>query len=259
MNKNLNEILENYIQCEEVQAVAIGGSSTANTSDKNSDIDVYVFVTRDIPLEIRKEFVEKISSKYEVGGEYFGSGDEYFVDKLDTQLDVMFWNTNWFNSVVENIWDKHYPSNGYTTAFLYTLKNFQIIYEKENYLTNLKQKINTPYPQKLKNNIIKRNMMLIKDKPFASYYEQIKKALERNDLVSVNHRIAAFLASYFDVIFAKNEILHCGEKRLIKFAIDNCKILPKDFEKNIENLLNQPNDKTLLTLSNMVDNLREIL
>lgn len=259
MNNLVNEILENYMQYEEVKAIAIGGSSAAKTSDLNSDIDIYVFVTRDIPIEFRKNLVEKYSSKFEVGGEYFGAGDEYLVDELGITFDIMFWNVGWFNSVVENVWEKHYPSNGYSTAFLYTLNNFQIIYEKDNYLTNLKQKINTPYPQKLKNNIIKRNMMLMKDKPFASYYEQIEKALKREDLVSVNHRLAGFLASYFDVIFAKNEILHPGEKRLVKFALDNCKILPQNFELNIKALLCQPNSETLFILDDMVNNLREIL
>ena len=69
-------------------------------------------------------------------------------------------------------------------------------------------------------------MMLMKDKPFASYYEQIEKAVKREDEISVNHRISAFMASYFDVIFAKNELLHPGEKRLVQFALKNCNILP---------------------------------
>ena len=101
--------------------------------------------------------------------------------------------------------------------------------------------------------------MLMKDKPFASYYEQIEKASKRNDVVSVNHRLAAFIASYFDVIFAVNEKLHCGEKRLIKYAKDNLKILPKDFEENLEKVLKQPNEKTLDILSEMVENLRAVL
>lgn len=85
---------------------------------------------------------------------------------------------------------------------MYTLSNFEIIYNKNKWLSDLKQQIQTEYPTKLQQNIIKRNMMLLYDKPFSSYFEQIEKAIARNDLVSINHRSAAFLASYFDIIFA---------------------------------------------------------
>lgn len=252
----MNKIIEEYKNFEQVQAIAIGGSSAAKTSDKISDIDVYVFVTNDIALEKRLQIVQKYSTNYEVGGEYFGSGDEYFVDSENVQYDVMYWNVEWFNSVVDNVWKKSYPANGYTTCFLYTLKNFQILYDKNNWLCTLQQKLNTDYPQQLKQNIIHRNLMLMKDKPFASYYEQIEKAFKRNDIVSVNHRIAAFLASYFDVIFAVNEHLHPGEKRLIQYALKNCKILPDDFEQNLQTLLKQPK---LETLDKIIENLRAIL
>lgn len=258
-NKVFNEIIEKYKNIDGVKAIALGGSTAAQTSDDISDLDIYIYTTKDIPLEIRQKIVDNVSSKYEVGGEYFGPGDEYFVNDLNIQFDVMFWDVNWFESIVDNVWIKHYPSNGYTTCFLYTLKNQQILFEKDNWLTLLKNKIDTKYPQELKSNIIKRNIMLLKDKPFGSYYEQIKKALERNDINSVNHRIAAFLASYFDIIFAKNELLHPGEKRLIKYAENNCKILPDGFEKNITDLLRQPNLETLIILDNMIENLKEIL
>lgn len=260
MDKELfNKIISEYEKFDCVEAIAIGGSSAAKTSDSISDIDIYVFTTGSIPLEAREKIVKNISSKYEVGGEYFGSGDEYFVDELNVQFDVMFWDKNWFENIVENIWIKHYPSNNYTTCFLYTLKNLQILFDRNNWLSVQKEKINTAFPEELKNNIIKRNMMLLKDKPFASYYEQIKKAVERKDIVSINHRISAFLASYFDIIFAKNELLHPGEKRLIKFAKSNCEILPAKFEENIEKLLVQPNQNTLEILDEMVENLRNIL
>ena len=252
------EQLEFYTRFPQVKAVAIGGSSSSKINDSASDIDIYVFITSEIPLEEREKFVKEISNKYEVGGEYFGAGDEYFVDKLNKQFDVMFWDVKWFENIVDNVWIKHYPSNGYSTAFLYTLDICEIVYDKEDWLRNLKNKIGTEYPQELQKNIIQRNLMLLKDKPFASYYEQIEKALKRNDIVSVNHRISAFLASYFDIIFAINKLLHPGEKRLIKFAEENCKILPKDFGLNIEKLLNQPNLNTLKILDDMVENLREI-
>ena len=257
--ERLKEFLVKFKNFSQVKAIAIGGSGTAKTSDNLSDIDIYVFVENDIPVSDREEFVKQYSSKYEAGGEYFGSGDEFFVDELNQQLDVMYWGVNWFNDIVENVWVKHYPSNGYTTAFLYTLNNFQIIYDTDNWLLNLQKSIKTEYPKELKENIIKRNMMLMHDKPFASYYEQIEKAIKRNDIVSINHRISAFLASYFDVIFAVNELLHPGEKRLIQYSLNNCKILPKDFEENIDELLVQPNSETLNLLNCIVENLRKIL
>ena len=249
----MNDILNKFIEIPEVQAIAIGGSNTAKTSDNISDIDIYVFSKNGVSLNKREEIIKKVSSKYEIGEEYFGSGDEFLYDKENIVMDMMYWDMNWFKNIVENVWIKHYPSNGYTTCFLYTLKNFKIIYDPNNWLTNLQTKIKTEYPQELQNNIIKRNMMLMKSKPFASYYEQIEKGIKRNDINSVNHRISAFLASYFDVIFAINKQLHPGEKRLIKYAKDNCKLLPKDFEKNITKLLIQPNSETLSILDEMFD------
>lgn len=201
--------------------------------------------------------IEKFSTKYEVGGEYFGSGDEFLVDELNLQLDFMYWDMKWFEDVVENVWIKHFPSNGYTTCFLYTLKNFKIVYDPNNWLKNLQDKINTNYPFELQKNIIERNLKLMKDKPFASYYEQIEKAVHRNDLNSVNHRISAFLASYFDVIFALNKLLHPGEKRLVAYCKKHCKILPQDFEENINNLLTGHNQ--LEVLDEMIKNLRDII
>ena len=255
----LDSILEKYAKLDEVEAVALGGSSAAKTSDKSSDIDIYIFVRNDISLEVRERLVKDISSKYEVGGEYFGPGDEYYVDDLECQLDIMYWNVNWFEDVVNNVWFKHYPSNGYTTCFLYTLNNFNIFYDKTGWLKSLQEKINTPYPKELKQNIIERNVKLMKEKPFASYYEQIEKAIARNDMVSINHRISAFLASYFDIIFAQNELLHPGEKRLIQFAKTNCKIVPEKFEDNINKLLTSDYKEVLLVLDDMFQNLSILL
>lgn len=255
----IKEILERFANLEEVKSIAIGGSSAAKTDDNKSDIDVYIFSQTEIPIYKREKIIKPISSKYEIGGEYFGSGDEFFADKLNRQLDVMYWNINWFESVVENTWFKYYPQNGYTTCFLFTLKNFNIIYDKDNWLTNLQQQINTPYPQELKQNIIKRNLMLMKEKPFASYYEQIQKAIERKDSISINHRISAFLASYFDVIFAANEQLHPGEKRLIQYVINNCKIIPNNFEQNLSLLFTQQNNELLVVLDNIYEECKNIL
>ena len=101
--------------------------------------------------------------------------------------------------------------------------------------------------------------MLISDKKNASYLDQIKLAVKRNDPVSVNHRIAAFMASYFDIIFALNKVYHPGEKRMIKYAKKHCKILPDQFEENINKLFKaEDKDKTAI-LETIIKELKKIL
>ncbi len=255
----LNKIFDKYKKFDETAAIGIGGSTAAKTDDSNSDIDVYIFVYKDIPLAVREEIVKNCTSRYEVGGEYFGPGDEFYVDEAGTVLDVMYFNKNWFEEMFENVWQNFLPSNGYTTCFLYTLNLLNIIDDKSGWLQELKNRLNTPYPLPLKENIIKRNMMLLKDKPFASYYEQLEKAVKRNDFNSVNHRSAAFLASYFDIIFAVNELLHPGEKRLVDYAKKYCEILPANFEKSVNIMAAGSPEEKINIACQMVEDLRQIL
>ena len=71
----------------------------------------------------------------------------------------------------------------------------------------------------------------------SSYLRQIELAIARNDPVSVNHRVTALLASYFDVLFAVNELPHPGEKRLIPYAVARCRRIPDDMPEKIKDLL----------------------
>lgn len=68
---------------------------------------------------------------------------------------------------------------------------------------------------------------------------QIKKAADRGDTVSVNHRTTEFLASYFNVIFALNSLTHPGEKRLVQLCKERCKVLPNNFEENLNELFSE--------------------
>lgn len=259
MKEIFDEIVKEYSQLPQVYAISTCGSSKAGMSDEMSDTDIEIFISEDIPIEKRLEIAKKFAEKYEVGGDYFGGCDEFFAKEYNLEIDISYFNTKWLEDSVENVWHKYNSSNGYTTCFLYTVKNCELLYEKEGWLSALKKVVSTEYPQKLQKNIIKRNLMLIKDKPFSSYYEQVEKAIKRGDLNSINHRVSALMASYFDIIFAKNQLLHPGEKRLVKYAVKNCKILPLDFEKNIEKLYSEPKENILSNLDLIISNLRVIL
>ena len=49
------------------------------------------------------------------------------------------------------------------------------------------------------------------------YLAQMKAAIARDDLISLNHRVAVWIASYSDILFAVNRRYHPGEKRLLKY------------------------------------------
>lgn len=98
-----------------------------------------------------------------------------------------------------------------------------------------KDRFAVPYPAQLKEAIIQRNLALLSD-AMPAYRTQMQKAIQRWDLVSINHRTAAFMESYFDIIWALNEQTHPGEKRLLSLCKQRCPLLPAHFEENIQQL-----------------------
>ena len=131
---------------------------------------------------------------------------------------------------------KHRAGNGYTTCFWHNLKNSKVLYDPHKEFYKIQERFEVPFPKELKENIISKNLRLLTGN-LPSYDKQILKAFNCGDFISVNHRMAAFIESYFDIIFAVNELTHPGEKRMISYAKEHAKILPKDFEENMNELL----------------------
>ena len=150
--------------------------------------------------------------------------------------------------------EKHHAGNGYTTCFWHNLKNSRVLYDPHKEFHNLQERFEVPFPKELKENIISKNFRLLTGN-LPSYDKQIIKVFDCGDFVSVNHRIAAFIESYFDIIFAINELTHPGEKRMILYAKEHSKILPKDFEENMNELLNSMGS----TLEHVENNLKNII
>ena len=173
-------------------------------------------------------------------------------DEID--IDIIYRNINDFENNIENVVETHQASNGYTTCFWHNLKNSKVLYDPYKEFHNLKERFEVPFPKELKENIISKNFRLLTGN-LPSYDKQIIKAFDRGDFVSVNHRIAAFIESYFDIIFAINELTHPGEKRMIQYAKEHSKILPKDFEENMNELLNSMGS----TLEHVENNLKNII
>lgn len=258
LSPEIKQIFAAYAALPQAYAVAAGGSAAAGTADGSSDIDIYVFVSEDVPKEKRLETAKKFAKIYDIGNDYYGPGDEYYAENAGRPVDIMYFSKDWIEGIIHSVWEQHNPWNGYTTCFLYTLKNCVIYEDNQGWLAAIKKKLSQPYPSELRRNIIRRNMLMMKEKPFASFYEQTEKAAKCGDAVSINHRAAAFIASYFDALFAANSLLHPGEKRLSEYAEKHCKLLPENFRRDISAAAAASPETVLQAMQSLYENLRKI-
>lgn len=218
----------------EVEAIALGGSRAGNVYDEKSDYDVYVYVTENIPENKREEILSRYCSVTEIGNHYWETEDNCTL-MGGTDIDIIYRDLDDFADGISRTVDKCEATNSYTTCMWHNLLNCKIIFDRSGRLSELQKRYNVPYPKALRKNIIERNMKLLSG-ALPSYDMQIKKAAGRGDTVSINHRTAEFLASYFNVIFAMNSLTHPGEKRLVQLCKERCKILPNNFEENLNKL-----------------------
>jgi len=224
----------------QVEAVALAGSrgNESASTDNASDIDLYVYTRGDIPLEVRESIVERSggASRSDLNLNYWGPGDEWIHAPTGIEVDIVYFDAAWMEEQITQVIEKHQASMGYTTCFWHTIRQSNIFFDPHHWLTTLQEKCQSSYPEPLRRNIITLNHPVLRG-IIPSYAFQIEKAVKRGDLVSINHRLAALFASYFDILFALNRQLHPGEKRLVKFATNNCKLLPAYMETDIASIL----------------------
>ncbi len=244
----------------EVIAIALGGSRSGETYDETSDYDLYIYCTSIPDEDSRNLILTQYCSYMEISNQFCELEDDCTLNN-GIDIDILYRNIRDFARDIENVVEKHQAGNGYTTCFWHNLKTCKILYDANGEFGKLKKRFDIPFPQKLKDNIISRNFSLLTGH-LPSYDMQILKAAKRKDFVSVNHRVAAFLESYFDIIFAVNELTHPGEKRMISYAAAHANLLPNQFEQSLNTLLMSITASPEILekqLKDMIANLAEIL
>lgn len=249
-----------FVLLPEVEAIALGGSRAEENYDDKSDYDLYIYCTR-VPQEnIRKNILEKSCRYMEVGNSFWELEDDCIL-KNGIDIDILYRNLDDFSQMIHLVVDEHIAYNGYTTCMWHNLLHSKILYDRSGRLEKLQNRYRVPYPTELRDNIIHKNLRLLTGN-LPSYDTQIKKAVIRKDMVSVNHRAAAFLESYFDIVFALNNLTHPGEKRMVQYAKEHATILPFRFEENLEllfeSLFTEP-DKALKIIETMNFEIRDII
>jgi len=258
-----------YAELPQVKAVALSGSlggshmDTDGLTDAASDIDLYVYTREDIPLEVRARMIHQSggASRADIGLNFWGPGDEWFDAATGIEVDIIYFDIQWMEDQIRQVMQDHQPSLGYSTCLAYTVRRSQVFFDPQNWFSGLQTTCSQSYPEPLRENIIKHNHPVLRN-IIPSYFFQLEKAVKRGDLVSVNHRLAGLLASYFDIIFALNRQLHPGEKRQVQKAIASCGHLPANMETEIGAVLRTsttPEAGFLTQVTALLDHLDQLL
>ena len=249
-----------FSKLQEVEAIVLGGSRAMDNFDEKSDYDLYIYCSEIPAINIREQILTSTCDYMELGNHFWELEDDCTL-KDGVDIDILYRNLDIFTQEVSSVVESFHVHNGYTTCMWHNLLYSKILYDRNGSFKKVQGRFNVHYPEQLKTNIIQQNMRLLTQN-LPSYDKQIKKALKRNDLLSINHRITAFLESYFDIIFALNELTHPGEKRMLSYVKKHAKILPENFEENIQILLKNAffdSEATIKTLEEIIDNICRVL
>jgi hypothetical protein len=256
------ELAASFSAFPQVEAVAVGGSLASGAADAGSDIDLYVYTTSVIPLPARAALVaQRGASRADLNLQFWDLGDEWVDGPTGIEVDVIYWDTAWITEQIDRVLVHHQAGVGYTTCFWNTVRNSAPLYDRAGWFARLQAQCQCPYPEPLRRAIIAKNYPLLRA-VIPAYLHQIQNAVRRRDLVSINHRVAALLASYFDVLFALNAVPHPGEKRLLEIATERCAKRPPAMRELVEAVLRATvdADETLvLAIDCLIDDLDVIL
>lgn len=231
----VDQLFKELSALDEVEALALGGSRAGDRFDQASDYDVYLYCRGAVPEETRRMILSRYCSAMEIGNRFWEHEDNCRLNN-GIDIDILYRDLDAFTDDVAEVVERYHARNAYTTCMWHNLLTCKVIYDRDGRLAQAKERFSIPYPRQLKENILARGWKLLHG-AMPAYDAQLAKAVKRGDLVSVNHRTAGFLETYFDVLFALNEVTHPGEKRLVQLCRERCALLPAHFEENIDRLL----------------------
>lgn len=260
-NEIAKAITNFYSQVPDVVAISLAGSTASGKSDEQSDLDFYIYSHGFIPLPLRAEIIKTRADHFEVGNTLWESHDAWIERENGKAVEVVFRTIKWVEESFDRVLKRHEASLGYSTGIWHSIKFSQILFDRHGWYEQLQQLAASPYPEQLRRAIIEQNRLAMKGLLVASYVHQIELAISRNDIVSINHRIAALLASYFDIVFAVNRMPHPGEKRQVIFVTEHCTLIPNQIEEDLKKILLPHSDFSSLVsdINTLLDRLDVLL
>ena len=235
-HEEFTQLVDRLQKLPAVEALVLGGSRSRGQADSASDYDLYVYCTAIMEPNQRCLAYTGLFSSLELNNRFWETEDDAVFLECSVAVDIIFRDMAWIHGCLRQKLVDFQADIGYSSCIVEGVATGKILFDRTRSFTALQTTAAQPYPRALAESIIRKNQPLLRSS-LASFRAQILKAFERGDRISVNHRVAAFLASLFDVIFALNLRLHPGEKRMMDQAIEHCPLVPHELRPLVDRLL----------------------
>jgi predicted nucleotidyltransferase len=256
------EVAARFSELPTVRAVVMSGSAANRVDDGHSDFDIYVYTTEEISAAWRAELARQHGIHLAIDNRYWELGDDWIDTRINRMVDVIYRWPDWIEEQIDRLLLRYEASTGYSTCFWHNVLHSEMLFDRDGWFGRLQERARQPYPEALRRAIVAKNHPILR-RTLSSYMQQLELAVERRDHHSVNHRVSALLASYFDILFALNRQPHPGEKRLVVYTEALCPRRPSALAQQVEAVIGAvapPQQAALLARANvLLDSLDEIL
>jgi predicted nucleotidyltransferase len=246
-------IATEFAKLEMVEAITLGGSLATGRANAGSDIDLYIYYSEPIPLEVRASIIEPRSSQMELDAPYWGTED-YRIEKESGILVEVAYESKWPEEYLKDLFENNRAHMGFTTSVWHSLVKSKILFDRNGWFASVQKLADVSYPESLAKAIIRKNFALLRGS-LIQHPKQLVLAIERNDAIHVHHRIDMMLTCYFDVVFALNRKLHPGDKRMLEVTAA-FEYKPEGMLEDVTGLLKE---KDFTKLKSRVDQLIDCL
>ena len=206
-------------------SVAVNGSHSKGTSDRNSDFDFSVYYDKPVDSEIMRAVITQwngLAAKWKEKGVIVDGIFPRTYAEVEEQMDAWLSGKGSGISYVWTIWGYH---------ILTEIQNQLILVDTGGRAGKWKERLSV-YPEALKKSIMDKHVMSLRY--WRSDYHYRNK-VGRKDVVFLASLTARLVQDMMQVIYALNETYYPGDGSNLKYT-QNFAIKPDDFESRITRL-----------------------
>ena len=224
MAEILNVLVNKVSKNESVQSIGKTGSLNINLSEEN-DVDIFIFCTETPDIETRKDLYKDIDGMIIIKMHDFESRQWGTIDILDfnkLEICLMYFSIKSaeeeINDILKGNRIKKEENYFYPVGRCSTLKNINILYDKNSFLNDLKNQL-SKYPKELHDKLVEYHTAKLND------IEDIERAITLQDVLFYHFAFDISLDHFLQLLFAVNYTFFPSRKRNI-MLIDQMQYKP---------------------------------